>query len=74
MTAIRRATVTEREMALLRELATSGDTVPVCAARLGMAPQTAKNHLGAAYAGLGVRGLREAFIALGWLVPQEDDR
>jgi DNA-binding CsgD family transcriptional regulator len=43
------------------------------AARMGIALQTFKNHLGAAYAKLGVESAVEAAVAMGWLTLPEDE-
>jgi DNA-binding NarL/FixJ family response regulator len=67
---VKREQLTGRELQVLREIATTGDRVEMVASRLDMSYQTAKNHLGNAYAALGVRNIVSAFIALGWLVPR----
>jgi len=59
--------LTKVELALLEELARSGDTVLVVSLRLDMGYQTAKNHLTNVYRVLRVHSLTQAFIALGWL-------
>jgi len=66
---VTRQHLTEREMEILREIATTGDRVEMVASRLDMSYQTAKNHLNSAYRALGVRNIVGAFIALGWLIP-----
>lgn len=66
---IKRAVVTEAELAVLREIATTGATNREVAERLGVSYQTVKNHLSGAYKGLGVKNITGAFIALGWLRP-----
>ncbi len=62
--------LTDAELEVLVEAA-SGDPHYVIARRRGVRANTVKNQLHAAYGKLGVRGLVEAYLVLGWLrVPQ----
>lgn len=65
-----RAHLTPRQREALRELAT-GATYEQAAYRLGMSRHTLGRHLGDAYEALGAGGAVEAFVALGWLRPED---
>lgn len=67
----RAARLTEQQLVVLAAYMQTGD-MKATADHLGIALQTVKNHLGAAYARLGVGGAVEAATVLGWVsIPTE---
>lgn len=66
-----RATLTPKQWAILRDLAT-GATYRDVAYRHGISYQTAKRHIYSAYQRLSVGCAIEAFAALGWLIVPDE--
>lgn len=66
----RQARLTHRQLAALRELA-DGATYEEAAYRLGISRHTLGRHLQSAYEALGAGSAIQAFMALGWLHPED---
>lgn len=62
--------ISKREREVLSYLA-HGLTTEQTAARMGLSPQTVKNHIGSAFKKLRVKNRYGAFLELGWIYPPE---